>query len=144
MSLRCKETKYLWDRKRKCGRSNLIALNHVIVVGEREGPAHSVGGEHQCLGRLRVRAPESARRCKVQWNHRTGGRYIYVFIRAVYTKHQRQHRVNAATMLTRQLSLKSMETNRVTSEWGYNESYVANVIAALTLHVTLTLGVNGS
>ena len=47
------------------------------------------------------------------------------------------------------LSLKSMKTNRVAPEWDcnpfwsdsilFNESYVTNVIAALTL----TLGVNG-
>ena len=45
-----------------------------------------------------------------------------------------------------------METNTVTPEWGcnpfwsdsilFNESYVASVMAALTL-LTLTLGVNG-
>ena len=83
-------------------------------------------------------------------------------VRARYTKHQSQARaktkkghwpetgrVNAWMMLVTQLSLKSMETNR---EWGrnpfssdsvlFNESCIASVIAALTLALTLTFGVN--
>ena len=68
----------------------------------------------------------------------------YIYFRPVYTKRQSQCSFNPAMMLAIQLSLKSMETNKVAPEWGcnpfwrdsivVNESCVPSVIAALTLH----------
>ena len=42
--------------------------------------------------------------------------FCFICCHSVYTKRQRRRRVNAAMTLATQLSLKSMETNRVTPE----------------------------
>ena len=80
------------------------------------------------------------------------GRFAYIpakrvrcnfMLGPIYTKRQRQRKVNAAMILVIQLSLKSMEAKRVAPEWGcnpfwsdsidFNDSHATSVITPLTL-----------